>query len=83
MAGERETCRTCRFWAPGATLPENNTLVGDERGECRKRCPVGGGLEVFLNNDGEPKRAVAFHFPWPLTHTNDWCGEHAPREDDR
>jgi hypothetical protein len=72
--GERpDRCGTCRWWGG---WPD------DDAGLCRRYPPAFGAREM------EPGEVEAGHLAadrgfWPVTDSDDWCGEWRPREGDK
>jgi len=62
-----ERCETCRFWEGGD---------GEGTGPCRRNAPP---VRLGLDDDGERFGHAEFAY-WPITLTDDWCGEHQPRK---
>lgn len=62
----RATCASCRWWR------QDPWRIGTHRapatGTCRPRAP-------------DPQATDSGCARWPVTHENDGCGEHAPKEE--
>ena len=73
----RATCASCRWWL----RHEPFHVYGD----CRRFPPLNtlsvSGREVM---GGRVEVSMVSHpqASWPNTHESDWCGEHAPREEE-
>ena len=73
MAEKR--CDGCQHWRVlRAYAPKS--------GECRVRAPV---VILRTRNTHDPvpgydPDAVLSNTCWPITESDDWCGEHAPKE---
>ena len=61
-----ESCRTCCFWRPEATIGD-----GTGWGQCRRMPPA-------LPAARDDKLALVGI--WPHTDGRDWCGEWQPRD---
>lgn len=69
MIEQRVRCRTCWFW---------NAAEPAETGECRRSAPSP--VVLFPTDAGTPPpdRGPAA-VVWPQVASEDWCGEHEPR----
>lgn len=60
-------------------MPRNDHMLVDDGGECRRRAPLGGGFQAFMQGSKKPQKMFSVLFPWPVCHAKDWCGEHESR----
>lgn len=69
MSERKVTCRTCWFW---------NAVEPAESGECRRSAPSP--VVLFPSESANPQteRGLAT-VVWPQVASEDWCGEHEPR----
>lgn len=68
-----KTCATCRYYDP------NPVEGGDgDQGRCRRNPP-----EVAHRSDAELACEAEYIGEWPLTRYDDWCGEHAPKDQEQ
>lgn len=58
-------CETCRWW---------DGVAEDEIAECRRLPPQ------FIIEQIDPGTSHGDHAFWPLVDSDQWCGEHQPKE---
>jgi hypothetical protein len=72
------SCEICRYWIARDDLPSGHENMGEGFGECRRRSPHGGTFATYTQQAKTPKRVSVVAFPFPPTHSKDWCGEFEP-----
>lgn len=65
-------CETCRWWGKTVYNPQSY-------GPCKKRAPIA--VPLFAPAAANPSAITAVEPGWPLTHSTDFCGEHAPAQE--
>lgn len=84
----RESCETCRFWKSEDHPPEDLD-EGQSVGYCRRFPPSANHSAICKTADEYHELEAAtkaveevdmsFHWCFPTTVSDDWCGEHQPR----
>ena len=64
---EDQSCSLCRFWVPVWMLKLETADKHSKRGGCHRYAP----------------RSSALTQSWPMTKTDDWCGDYEARWNER
>lgn len=66
MAGDviGAECVSCAFWS---VAPVARSRAGARKGQCRAHAPL------LVSRSDQPGMWTS----WPMTHEDDWCGDHA------
>ena len=64
---ESRSCGLCQYWAPVWTLNLGNGDMRSKRGGCHRHAP----------------RSSALTQSWPVTKSDQWCGEFEARDNER